>query len=461
MIKRLQFRSFFGLLIVLTLSFSPLIAQVDDDLTEKTKNLFNNLKAIEQSNNVLFGQEFFNSFAFSSGSAHGNETTSDAKTVTGSHPAVLGSDFHYYLDKDATERGYHTDAVKWAFQQGYVITFDWHISARGTASYEYTAANADLVPNIVNPSDASGDRDWFFDELDKIIEIINEDLVVGEDTIPIVLRPWHEMNGGWFWWGSNGATAAQYKELYKISVEYIKARTRTVLFCWSPNTPFGDARYPGDDYVDVVGVDIYEATTTSLRTELGKVVDFADAHNKIAVLSETGDRNNGVTSPLYWKNVILPGILDDPSGKSKKIAWMLTWINASWSVQYVAHSASSTEVKQSFISFKNSANVVFGDESEMPDMYSPFVPVSAEDELAENALQIFPNPSGDKLTIRSVGVEKFSTVRIFNTTGQLTHNIPDFKREVTLNAKEILAPGVYIIKATNDKKVITRKIVIR
>ncbi|HEY3406480.1 MAG TPA: T9SS type A sorting domain-containing protein, partial [Ohtaekwangia sp.] len=70
-------------------------------------------------------------------------------------------------------------------------------------------------------------------------------------------------------------------------------------------------------------------------------------------------------------------------------------------------------------------------------------------------------PSGDKLTIRSVGVEKFSTVRIFNTTGQLTHNIPDFKREVTLNAKEILAPGVYIIKATNDKKVITRKVVIR
>src|SRR5687768_10955589 len=89
---------------LLVMMISNAYAQVNNDLTEKTSILYNNLKVVQNSNYVLFGQEFFNSFRFNSGSAHGDETYSDSKAVTGSHPAVLGSDFHYYLEKNATER---------------------------------------------------------------------------------------------------------------------------------------------------------------------------------------------------------------------------------------------------------------------------------------------------------------------------------------------------------------------
>ena len=82
-------------------------AQIDTDANEKTKILYSNLKAIQHAPFFLFGQEFFNSFKFSSGSAHDDETFSDCFAVTGAHPAVLGSDFHYYLEKSATERSYH------------------------------------------------------------------------------------------------------------------------------------------------------------------------------------------------------------------------------------------------------------------------------------------------------------------------------------------------------------------
>src|SRR5690606_15332228 len=157
----------------------------------KTVILYDNLKTIQNSNQFLFGQEFFNSFRYSSGGAHGDEEYADCFAVTGAYPVVLGSDFHYYLEKDATERSYHTEAVKWAYQQGFVITFDWHLSGKGTSTYEYTETTKDLVNSIV--ADPEGDDgQWYFGELDKVIDIINNDLVVDGERIPIVFRPLHE-----------------------------------------------------------------------------------------------------------------------------------------------------------------------------------------------------------------------------------------------------------------------------
>ena len=136
-------------IVALTLfSWVDLCAQIDADVTEKTIVLYNNLKMIQEGDQFLFGQEFFNSFTFGSSGAHGNKTYSDCNEVTGTHPAVLGSDFHYYLTKGATERSYHTEAVKWAFQQGYVITFDWHLSGRGTTTYEYRESTTDQAGTV-------------------------------------------------------------------------------------------------------------------------------------------------------------------------------------------------------------------------------------------------------------------------------------------------------------------------
>lgn len=462
--KKLCFTCFFVVSILFSFRFHA-VAQVDGDATEKTRILYTNLKKIQEGNTFLFGQEFFNSFRYSSGAAHGDETFSDCKEVTGSHPSVLGSDFHYYLEKDATERGYHTEAVKWAYQQGYVITFDWHISARGTSSYQYATSNKDLVDSIVTYPNGA-DRAWLFGEIDKIISIINTDLVVDGDTIPIVFRPWHEMNGGWFWWGSTATDAANYKAFYQLTVDYIKERTRSVLFCWSPNSPFNLDRYPGDEYVDVVGVDAYEVNVNSLRTELGKVVDYAQAHDKIAVFSETGDRNADANAGLYWNNVILPGIMDDPTGKSKKIAWVLTWINASWSEPYVPHSGSSQSVKDSFLVFKNSQTVLFGDEIE--NMYAPLpepepeVPVSVEDNVLENSndLLIYILPDSNTITVRLHGFRKPVEIKVYDTAGKVINEMTTSADESPMNITSTMNPGMYVFKASDRKKTATKKMVI-
>lgn len=438
-------------------------AQVDADVTEKTMVLYDNLKHVQNSSQFLFGQEFFNSFRYTSGSAHGEKEYSDSKSVTGSHPAVLGSDFHYYLEKDDTERSYHTEAVKWAYQQGYVITFDWHLSGRGTTSYEYQAASKDLVNNIVN--DLNGDRAWYLGELDKVINIINNELIVDTERIPIIFRPLHEMNGGWFWWGSQATTPANYIELYRMMVTYIKEKTNTVLFCWSPNAPVNFNYYPGDDYVDVLGVDAYEANAMTVRSELALIVDHAQANSKVAVFSETGYRlDDGTTAgnnarSAYWKHTILPAILDDPAQKAQKIAWVLTWINASWSFPYVPYSNSTQEAKQNFVDFKESPYVLFGDEA--PNMYSPFPILSIAEDLKDGvAITVHPVPASDMVTISLLGFDESSTASIFDMQGKLVHELTVNGGTVTLDSDALLSSGAYILKVADSRKVLSKKLLV-
>ena len=448
-------------IVSMVLTSSQCAGQIDADASEKTKALYANLKLIQNGSHFLFGQEFFNSYQYSSGSAHGNYTFSDSKEVTGAHPAVLGSDFYYYLENGVTERGYHTEAVKWAYQQGYAITFDWHVSGKGTATYEYADATKDLVDSIVAYPHGQ-DRTWLYAELDKVIDIINNSLVVGNDRIPIVFRPWHEMNGGWFWWGTQATTAANYKAFYGLTVEYVKARTTSVLFCWSPNTPFNFDYYPGDTLVDILGVDYYEATATQLRQELASLVDHAQTHDKVAVFSETGNRTtNGDDAATYWKNTILPAIVNDPSGKSIKIAWVLTWINANWSFPYVPHAGSSTAAKQSFMDFKNSPYVLFGDA--IQSMYSPWVILSVPQEprTGSEALQLFPMPADNFLTIKLNGFSQPTSINVYDIAGRLVYQVTMDTEEIDLSVKEILKPGLYLVKANDYSKTITKKIVVR
>lgn len=78
---------------------------------------------------------------------------------------------------------------------------------------------------------------------------------------PVVLRPLHEGNGGWFWWGGN---AGDFKALWKLTFDLFEAEgARNVIWLWaasdvcSGTTCNAAAFYPGDDVVDVLGVDAY------------------------------------------------------------------------------------------------------------------------------------------------------------------------------------------------------------
>lgn len=95
----------------------------------------------------------------------------------------------------------------------------------------------------------------FFRELDSVATGMRN---IQKTGVMIMFRPFHEMNGGWFWWGQQ----ERYTELWHITYDYIvnQKGLKNLLWCWSPN--IGGAfneYYPGDEYVDIVGLDAYSS----------------------------------------------------------------------------------------------------------------------------------------------------------------------------------------------------------
>ncbi len=442
-------------------------AQVDTDATAKTRALFSNLRRMGSSDQFLFAQEFFNSYRQTG--LNDGETASDSRDVTGAHPAVLGSDFHYFLYKTDNEKRIHTEALRYAYQQGYAVTLDWHMFGRYEASFNYNAANNNryLVYNIVR--DLYGDRAWFYGELDKVVSLVNNSFVVNGERIPVVLRLFHEMNGGWFWWGSAATNATDYKAFYQLAVNYIKSRCNSVLFAWSPDSVADFNYYPGTAYVDVLGLDMYEIgdswnTTAKFRTEMGKIVDHCQANGKVAVLSETGYRSGDANwaSGNYWKERVLPAILNDATGKSKRIAWVLAWMNAPWANPYIPYASSSATAKAAFVDFKNSWNVVFG--NELP--FALYGTAAREGVLANAdgqaaGLLLYPVPARGKVTIGLTGFEGGADVRIVSTVGKAVYEarLEGDRTEVDLTGK--VPAGVYVVTARDGTKAVTRRLVVR
>ncbi|GAB2595190.1 glycoside hydrolase family 26 protein [Spirosoma areae] len=114
----------------------------------------------------------------------------------------------------------------------------------------------------------------------------------------------HEMNGSWFWWGANDAETptnlADFKQLWQdMHQTFTSMGLDNLVWVYAANNPFSPVTreavltmYPGDAYVDVVGMDIYKAPVPDF-TENYKILQKL---NKPIVVAECGDDidNQGV-----------------------------------------------------------------------------------------------------------------------------------------------------------------------
>ena len=101
--------------------------------------------------------------------------------------------------------------------------------------------------------------------------------------IPVLWRPFHEAAGGWFWWGKD---AASFKSLWIAMFNYFKTEGLDNLI-WVWTTEGNDADwYPGDQYVDIVGRDVYNKETADCVSAYTSIAE--NYGNKIVSLSECG-----------------------------------------------------------------------------------------------------------------------------------------------------------------------------
>ena len=91
--------------------------------------------------------------------------------------------------------------------------------------------------------------------VDRLAEAL---LVLQGKKIPIIFRPYHEMNGAWFWWGGE---AEHFKALWHLIFDrYVTHHgLHNLLWAWNPDKPWPGVEdfYPGHETVDLLGTDIY------------------------------------------------------------------------------------------------------------------------------------------------------------------------------------------------------------
>jgi len=151
------------------------------------------------------------------------------------------------------------------------------------------------------------------------------------------LRFAHEMNGDWYPWsrGVNGNTPAEYVAAWRHVVDIFREEGATnVQWIWSPNILYdGDASftdlYPGDNYVDCVGLDGYNGGLALSHQWLSFDQVFSSSYARLATLTskpmmitETASAEAGGDKAAW----IRQGLLDDLPSKFPRVRAVI-WFN--------------------------------------------------------------------------------------------------------------------------------------
>jgi len=328
----------------------------DPEASQYTKELFAYLKGLG-GDEILFGQQH----AIDEGvtlTNDGNRVASDqseVKNAVGDYPAVFGWDTN---SLDGRERPGNAigdvalsyeerlnnlaASMKKAHELGGIVTLSMHPNNFVTGgNYNDTAGN---VVREILPGNSQ--HEAFNAWLDQIVDLSHKVVDENGEAIPIIFRPFHEQTGSWFWWGQSSTTPEDYKAIFRYTVDYLREHgNHNILIGYSPGSgPSGDKdryfeTYPGDDYVDILGIDSYdnkanagsEAWINSVAGDLHMLAEEAETRGKVSALTEFGYSAQGMNetgNTLDWWTKLLDGIMNNATyPKAKETSYMLTWAN--------------------------------------------------------------------------------------------------------------------------------------
>lgn len=263
--------------------------------TEETKRLYNFLTDV-YGKYTISGQ-----YASDSQGKDCREFTEIKKNLNAT-PAILGLDL---IEASPSRVANGSDggnmipfqAMDWWNNEGGIVTICWHwnapepyLNVPGQAWYKgfNQEATTFSLLKALNGEDKEG-----YDYLIRDIDAIAEKLAVLDDNhVPILWRPLHEgggdpkWNNPWFWWGASGADA--YKELWKLMYDRLTNyhHINNLIWVWNGQNPL---YYPGDEYVDILGYDIYaKEHDSSSKKDIYDYTKETTKTNKIVALSENG-----------------------------------------------------------------------------------------------------------------------------------------------------------------------------
>ena len=378
------------------------VSLADTNATKEALALYSYLQNLDAEDQVLFGHQNDTHKSVSKTAPSG----SDTKDVTGSISGVVGIDS---LALTGVELGMtDTNAAvqesirigKEAAKEGGILTLSMHMPNMSNekiveteSGYDFSACDfaesKDLSNNCAKEVLPGGKYNEQFKAYLNIIAEYAKGLVdENGDSIPVLFRPFHECDGGWFWWGNASTDDETYKAMFRYMEDYLNEQgVNNFIYVYSPGGPVDSDtyldRYPGDDYVDVLAFDYYDdyssATASYSEDFINKLTEscttlksIADAHGKVAAIAEAGVRimkadgsdqegilvkNNPIKGQNWYSKV-------NNVAKETGMSYFLLWANFSDTNFYIPYKYNETkgqELINEFIDFYNEESSVFAD----------------------------------------------------------------------------------------------------
>lgn len=363
------------MLVGLLLSAGDAIALTAGDPIDKlaspeTKALYNRLKSTS-GNQIMFGQNYL--ARIPKGvllDPYG--TASECYKITGKLPMILHID---YEPDQYRSIALWTNSLKEHYGKGGIIMICWHMKNWVTGG-----DSRDLTGNpVVNILPGGSARAKYLSALDGFANYFLSLKDANGNLIPIIFRPFHENDGAWFWWGHSTRSSAQYVQLWRDLVTYLRDKkgVHNIIYCYSPEIidgyAYDGALYPGDAYVDILGLDCYSKTVTanyeggSCLSRLQTLYKLSAAKNKPFGLCEglrkefpnklVSDPNSDGIYPKYWTDKFFKPILAD--SKAKYSSFIMVWASVPNSTTAGWGPVKGYVDEQSFKDVSNNKKIMF------------------------------------------------------------------------------------------------------
>jgi len=381
---------------------------------------------------------------------------------SGHYPAIGGFDMLFAAGGHHEEgwfKGYTENNLvmtEQLWEMGGIPTYTWHWKV-GEDTVFYTQGtpagfnNPGCTEDVMGTSETNtcfnytkafkGDKCQDIDETSQEYKdiVADVDIVSGyfkqlqEKGIAVVWRPLHEASGGWFWWGT--ASPECYVQLYRLVFDRMVNTNKltNLIWVWNINTDpkFGydysalnAAWYPGDAYVDIVAVDIYDPLNdhNSAANYYNKIVSDVGT-NKMIALSENGaipDIDSIAEDKAYW-------------------SYWMTW-SQTWSGNFLEKT--TTEMWKRNLDDKR---IIALDDMPGWDKISVRNPIAKR--ITANKVNITINGKSLSLSTNQNGN---ATVTVFDLTGHRVATLLQGQISAGTHSLSIqsLAAGNYIVKAS-------------
>lgn len=234
----------------------------------------------------------------------------ELKKTTGNYAVLhgyeLGAINNQSPETIARQRQAVVDSAKKWYNNGGIVAMTFHQSLPGTTpDWSHVSMNLDQSKFNAYVTPGTPQYKSLIADLDEVASYLGQ---LRDAGVPVIWRPYHEMNGGWFWWGKK----SNFKSLWDIMYDrFVNThQLNNLLWTWNPNAPneWSDPYlpyYPGADKVDILAADIYN--NDFKQSYYDSLLTLADG--KPIAIGESGE-------------------LPDPElieGNQKKWVYIMTW----------------------------------------------------------------------------------------------------------------------------------------